>query len=154
MTIGIALSVKSNLGVSPVSSIPYTMTCVWGIEMGKATISYWFWSRSSYCEKASSNYVITDPPCRRKKWFLTGISRAKWPANGRPTFCKRICSDPRTFPEGFLHHRRPFGKLHIKWYADSLPCFHQCRSGCQDCHTFDCKYHKSTSFIITKFLLF
>ena len=38
MTIGIALSVKSNLGVSPVSSIPYTITCVWGIEMGKATI--------------------------------------------------------------------------------------------------------------------
>ena len=37
MTIGIAFSVKSNLGVSPVSSIPYTMTCVWGIEMGKAT---------------------------------------------------------------------------------------------------------------------
>lgn len=35
MTIGIALSVKSNLGVSPVSSIPYTMTCVWGIEMEK-----------------------------------------------------------------------------------------------------------------------
>lgn len=40
MTIGIAFSVKSNLGVSPVSSIPYTMTCVWGIEMGKATILY------------------------------------------------------------------------------------------------------------------
>ena len=40
MTIGIALSVKSNLGVSPVSSIPYTMTCVWGIEMGKATILF------------------------------------------------------------------------------------------------------------------
>lgn len=40
MTIGIALSVKSNLGVSPVSSIPYTMTCVWGIEMGKATIFF------------------------------------------------------------------------------------------------------------------
>lgn len=59
MTIGIALSVKSNLGVSPVSSIPYTMTCVWGIEMGKASISYWFWSRSSYCEETSSNYVIT-----------------------------------------------------------------------------------------------
>ena len=59
MTIGIALSVKSNLGVSPVSSIPYTMTCVWGIEMGKASISYWFWFRSSYCEETSSNYVIT-----------------------------------------------------------------------------------------------
>lgn len=40
MTIGIALSVKSNLGVPPVSSIPYTMTCVWGIEMGKATIIF------------------------------------------------------------------------------------------------------------------
>lgn len=40
MTIGIALSVKSDLGVSPVSSIPYTLTCVWGIEMGKATILF------------------------------------------------------------------------------------------------------------------
>ena len=40
MTIGIALSVKSNLGVSPVSSIPYTITCVWGIEMGKAMILF------------------------------------------------------------------------------------------------------------------
>jgi uncharacterized membrane protein YczE len=40
MTIGISISVKSNLGVSPVSSIPYTMTCVWGIEMGKATIIF------------------------------------------------------------------------------------------------------------------
>lgn len=40
MTLGIGASVKSNLGVSPVSSIPYTMTCVWGIEMGKATIIF------------------------------------------------------------------------------------------------------------------
>ncbi|MCD8187416.1 MAG: DUF6198 family protein [Ruminococcus sp.] len=40
MTMGIALSVKSNLGVLPVSSIPYTLTCVWGIEMGKATILF------------------------------------------------------------------------------------------------------------------
>ena len=40
MTVGIAISVKSNLGVSPVSSIPYTMTCIWGIEMGKATILF------------------------------------------------------------------------------------------------------------------
>ena len=40
MTMGIALSVKSNLGVSPVSSIPYTITLVWGIEMGKATILF------------------------------------------------------------------------------------------------------------------
>lgn len=40
MTLGIAISVKSNLGVSPVSSIPYTLTCVFGIEMGKATILF------------------------------------------------------------------------------------------------------------------
>lgn len=40
MTIGVSLSVKSNLGVSPISSIPYTITCVWGIEMGKATILF------------------------------------------------------------------------------------------------------------------
>lgn len=40
MTVGIAFSVHSNLGVSPVSSIPYTMTCVWGIEMGNATILF------------------------------------------------------------------------------------------------------------------
>ena len=38
MTLGIAMSVKSDLGVSPISSIPYTMTCIWGLEMGKATI--------------------------------------------------------------------------------------------------------------------
>lgn len=40
MTIGVALSIKSNLGVSPVSSIPYTMTLVWGIETGNATILF------------------------------------------------------------------------------------------------------------------
>lgn len=40
MTIGIAVSVKSNLGVSPVSSIPYTLTLCSGIEMGKATIFF------------------------------------------------------------------------------------------------------------------
>lgn len=40
MTIGVSISVKSNLGVSPVSSIPYTVTKVWGIEMGKATILF------------------------------------------------------------------------------------------------------------------
>lgn len=40
MTLGIAISVKSDLGVSPVSSIPYTITCVFGFEMGKATILF------------------------------------------------------------------------------------------------------------------
>ena len=40
MTVGIALSVKSDLGVSPVSSIPYTITRVCGIEMGNATIIF------------------------------------------------------------------------------------------------------------------
>lgn len=40
MTLGISMSVKSNLGVSPVSSIPYTITCITGLEMGKATIVF------------------------------------------------------------------------------------------------------------------
>ncbi|MCM1299758.1 MAG: DUF6198 family protein [Firmicutes bacterium] len=40
MTVGIALSVKSDLGVSPVSSIPYTLTVVWGVEMGLATVLF------------------------------------------------------------------------------------------------------------------
>jgi uncharacterized protein len=40
MTIGIGFSLKSNLGVSPVSSIPYTITLITGIEMGKATILF------------------------------------------------------------------------------------------------------------------
>ena len=40
MTAGIAASVRSALGVSPVSSIPYTLTCVWGLEMGLATIVF------------------------------------------------------------------------------------------------------------------
>jgi uncharacterized membrane protein YczE/CBS domain-containing protein len=37
---GVAISIKSGLGVSPVSSIPYTITCVWGIEMGRATVLF------------------------------------------------------------------------------------------------------------------
>ena len=40
MTLGISMSVKSHLGVSPVSSIPYTITCITGLEMGKATILF------------------------------------------------------------------------------------------------------------------
>jgi uncharacterized membrane protein YczE/CBS domain-containing protein len=40
MTMGVAISVKSGLGVSPVSSIPYTITCVFGIEMGIATVIF------------------------------------------------------------------------------------------------------------------
>lgn len=31
MTLGISMSVKSNLGVSPVSSIPYTIICITGL---------------------------------------------------------------------------------------------------------------------------
>lgn len=40
VTVGIAFSVRSDLGVSPVSSIPYTMTCIVGLEMGKATMLF------------------------------------------------------------------------------------------------------------------
>ena len=37
MTLGVAVSVKSVLGVSPISSVPYTMTVVSGIDLGIAT---------------------------------------------------------------------------------------------------------------------
>ena len=37
MTLGVAVSVKSNLGVSPISSVPYTLTVVFGLELGLAT---------------------------------------------------------------------------------------------------------------------
>lgn len=40
MTLGISFSVKSNLGVSPVSSVPYMFTLIVGIEMGKATTMF------------------------------------------------------------------------------------------------------------------
>ncbi|MEL7658126.1 MAG: DUF6198 family protein, partial [Bacillota bacterium] len=38
--IGVSFSIKANLGVSPVSSIPYSITLITGIEMGKATILF------------------------------------------------------------------------------------------------------------------
>ncbi len=41
LALGVAVSVKSNFGVSPVSSIPYTVTCVWGFDMGIATVVYY-----------------------------------------------------------------------------------------------------------------
>jgi len=38
MTLGVAISVKSNLGVTPISSVPYTMTVVTGMDLGIATM--------------------------------------------------------------------------------------------------------------------
>lgn len=40
MTFGVVVSVKSNLGVTPISSIPYTMTVVAGMDLGLATIIF------------------------------------------------------------------------------------------------------------------
>lgn len=40
MTLGVAVSVKSNLGVTPISSIPYTMTVVTGMDLGIATMIF------------------------------------------------------------------------------------------------------------------
>lgn len=40
MTIGVAISVKSDLGVTPISSIPYTMTVVSGMDLGIATMIF------------------------------------------------------------------------------------------------------------------
>jgi uncharacterized protein len=40
ITLGIGFSIKSNLGATPVSSIPYTLNLIWGIEIGVATIIF------------------------------------------------------------------------------------------------------------------
>lgn len=40
MTLGVAVSVKSDLGVTPISSIPYTMTIVTGMDLGIATMIF------------------------------------------------------------------------------------------------------------------
>lgn len=40
MTLGVAISVRADLGVSTISSIPYTMTCVAGIDLGIATMIF------------------------------------------------------------------------------------------------------------------
>lgn len=40
MTLGVAVSVKSDLGVTPISSIPYTMTVVTGMDLGIATMIF------------------------------------------------------------------------------------------------------------------
>ncbi len=40
MTVGVAVSVKSALGVSPISSIPYTITLVSGIDLGVSTMLF------------------------------------------------------------------------------------------------------------------
>lgn len=38
LAIGINISKLASLGISPVSSVPYAVELVWGIELGKATI--------------------------------------------------------------------------------------------------------------------
>ena len=40
MTLGVVVSVKSDLGVTPISSIPYTMTVVWGMDLRIATMLF------------------------------------------------------------------------------------------------------------------
>jgi len=40
MTLGVAVSVKADLGVSTLSSVPYTMTCITGMDLGIATIIF------------------------------------------------------------------------------------------------------------------
>ncbi len=40
LTVGISIAIKSNLGSPPVSSFPYTMTVIAGLEMGLGTILF------------------------------------------------------------------------------------------------------------------
>lgn len=40
ITLGVAFSIKSNLGSAPVSSIPYAMNLIWSVEIGVATFIF------------------------------------------------------------------------------------------------------------------
>lgn len=40
ITLGVAFSIKSNLGSAPVSSIPYSMNLIWAVEIGVATFIF------------------------------------------------------------------------------------------------------------------
>ncbi|MBD5080833.1 MAG: hypothetical protein HDT44_03600 [Ruminococcaceae bacterium] len=40
IAVGAALSVKSDMGVSPVTTIPYTVTYIWGVDMGITTFLF------------------------------------------------------------------------------------------------------------------
>lgn len=40
ITLGVAFSIKSGLGSAPVSSIPYAMNLIWGVEIGVATFIF------------------------------------------------------------------------------------------------------------------
>ncbi len=40
ITLGVGFSIKSNLGSTPVSTVPYTINLIWGIEIGIATIIF------------------------------------------------------------------------------------------------------------------
>ena len=61
MTLGVAVSVKSGLGVTPISSIPYTMTIVFGIELGLATTIF------------SVIAALLEIPVLRKKYKVTNL---------------------------------------------------------------------------------
>ena len=40
IAIGASLSVKSDLGVSPVTTVPYTVTYIWNVDMGITTFLF------------------------------------------------------------------------------------------------------------------
>ena len=61
MTLGVAVSVKSGLGVTPISSIPYTMTIVFGLELGLATTIF------------SVIAALLEIPILGKKYKLTNL---------------------------------------------------------------------------------
>ncbi len=40
MTLGVSVAIKSNLGAAPVSTVPYSITLISGLEMGLATMAF------------------------------------------------------------------------------------------------------------------
>lgn len=72
MTLGVAISVKSNLGVSPVNSTPYIHHLRVGLEMGKATILF--------------HVVLV-------LFQILLLRRAFQAKKSAPDFCQGFCSD-------------------------------------------------------------
>ena len=60
LSIGVNISKQAGLGISPVSSIPYALELIWGIELGKATYLVYLVLMGLQIILLGKNYKIKD----------------------------------------------------------------------------------------------
>ena len=60
MALGVTISVKSGLGVTPISSVPYTISIVFGIELGLATTIFSVIAAAFEIPVLRSKYKLTN----------------------------------------------------------------------------------------------